>query len=263
MGVSYGAGLLEFLDIPFSELHTSFWVDEVARFNYSEFGDVISFDATFRTNRHFMVFVPFTAVDNHNCNVVRNLKESTIVCSCNHISRHGYLCRNVFKVLLNTGVESILEKYILRRWRRNLMTIELQNSRQRICDIGEDQRRIINDTYDVIDDVLDILRDNKEKLESFMATLKEMRDDVAKDRTYEPLMKRKECGIEQIIGFTRPDNIEIHPATGIRNKGCGTSKRLIAVAEKATVKSSRPKRMCSGCKLMSNHDIRNCPAKRK
>ncbi|KVH89294.1 hypothetical protein Ccrd_008719, partial [Cynara cardunculus var. scolymus] len=33
-----------------SELHTIFWVDEVARFNYSEFGDVISFDATFRTN---------------------------------------------------------------------------------------------------------------------------------------------------------------------------------------------------------------------
>ncbi|KVI04232.1 MULE transposase domain-containing protein [Cynara cardunculus var. scolymus] len=53
-----------------SELHTIFWVDEVARFNYSEFGDVISFDVTFQTNRHFMVFVPFTAVDNHNCNVV-------------------------------------------------------------------------------------------------------------------------------------------------------------------------------------------------
>lgn len=53
-----------------SELHTIFWADEVARFNYAEFGDVISFDSTFRTNRHYMVFVPFTAVDNHNCNVV-------------------------------------------------------------------------------------------------------------------------------------------------------------------------------------------------
>ncbi|KVH96819.1 hypothetical protein Ccrd_001089 [Cynara cardunculus var. scolymus] len=167
--------------------------------------------------------------------VVRNLKESTIVCSCNHISRHGYL------------------------WRRNLIPIELQNSRQRICDVGEDQRRIINDKYDIIDDVLDILRDDKEKLESFVATLKEMRDDVAKDRTYEPSMKHKERGIEQILGFIRPDNIEIHPATGIRNKGCGTSKRLIG----ATVKSSSPKRMCSGCKLMSNHNIRNCPTKTK
>ncbi|KVH96315.1 Zinc finger, SWIM-type, partial [Cynara cardunculus var. scolymus] len=146
-----------------------------------------------------MVFVPFTAVDNHNCNVVvgsallerhaceiytrsvffevqtkihrapwtcsiksvnsneeaetyliehldkrdekiaeykvvRNLKESTVVCSCNHIGRHGYLCRHVFKVLQNAGFESIPEEYILRRWRRDLIHIELQNSCQRICD---------------------------------------------------------------------------------------------------------------------------------
>ena len=42
--------------------------------------------------------------------VVRNLKDSTVFCSCNHIGRHGYLCRHVFKVLLNAGVESIPEK---------------------------------------------------------------------------------------------------------------------------------------------------------
>ncbi|XP_024968737.1 protein FAR1-RELATED SEQUENCE 5-like [Cynara cardunculus var. scolymus] len=156
--------------------------------------------------------------------VVRNLKESTVVCSCNH---HRSSCR------------------------------------QRICDVGEDQRRIINDTYEIVDDVLDILRNDKEKLESFVVKLREMRDDVAKDRTYEPSMKRKERGIEQILGFTRPDNIEIHPATGIRNKGCGTSKRLIGAAEKAAVNSSRPKRMCRGCNMLSNHDIRNCPNKKK
>ncbi|GJZ02915.1 protein FAR1-related sequence 5 [Tanacetum coccineum] len=30
-----------------------------------EFGDVVSFDATFKTNKYKMVFVPFTAIDNH------------------------------------------------------------------------------------------------------------------------------------------------------------------------------------------------------
>ncbi|KAJ0742619.1 putative MULE transposase domain, FHY3/FAR1 family [Helianthus annuus] len=34
-----------------------------------EFGDVISFDATFMTNRYKMVFVPFTGIDNHCRNV--------------------------------------------------------------------------------------------------------------------------------------------------------------------------------------------------
>ncbi|GJW33847.1 FAR1-related sequence 5-like protein [Tanacetum coccineum] len=39
--------------------------DEVSKYNYREFGDVVSFDATFNTNKYKMVFVPFTAIDNH------------------------------------------------------------------------------------------------------------------------------------------------------------------------------------------------------
>ncbi|GJT86934.1 protein FAR1-related sequence 5 [Tanacetum coccineum] len=33
--------------------------------SYREFSDVVSFDATFKTNKYTMVFVPFTAIDNH------------------------------------------------------------------------------------------------------------------------------------------------------------------------------------------------------
>ncbi|GKB56368.1 protein FAR1-related sequence 5 [Tanacetum coccineum] len=40
-------------------------VDEVSKYNYKEFGDVVSFDATFKTNKYKMVFLPFTAIDNH------------------------------------------------------------------------------------------------------------------------------------------------------------------------------------------------------
>ncbi|VFQ98990.1 unnamed protein product [Cuscuta campestris] len=38
---------------------------EVARRNWAMFGDVLSFDATYETNRYNMVFTPFTGVDNH------------------------------------------------------------------------------------------------------------------------------------------------------------------------------------------------------
>ncbi|KAF5768338.1 putative MULE transposase domain, FHY3/FAR1 family [Helianthus annuus] len=31
---------------------------------------VISFDATYRSNKYSMVFVPFTGIDNHHCNVI-------------------------------------------------------------------------------------------------------------------------------------------------------------------------------------------------
>ena len=42
-----------------------FWADGVARLNYSLYGDVVSFDTTYDTNRYKMVFAPFTGLDNH------------------------------------------------------------------------------------------------------------------------------------------------------------------------------------------------------
>ncbi|XP_019167553.1 PREDICTED: protein FAR1-RELATED SEQUENCE 5-like [Ipomoea nil] len=42
-----------------------FWADSIGRSNFPLFGDVISFDATYGTNRYSLVFVPFTGVDNH------------------------------------------------------------------------------------------------------------------------------------------------------------------------------------------------------
>ncbi|XP_076939758.1 protein FAR-RED ELONGATED HYPOCOTYL 3-like [Bidens hawaiensis] len=47
------------------ELIRVFWADEISKSNYLAFGDIISFDATFKTNKYKMVFVPFTAIDNH------------------------------------------------------------------------------------------------------------------------------------------------------------------------------------------------------
>nr|GEX41669.1 protein FAR1-related sequence 5-like [Tanacetum cinerariifolium] len=48
-----------------SQLSALFWANEMSKYNYKEFGDTISFDATFRTNKYNTVFVPFTGIDNH------------------------------------------------------------------------------------------------------------------------------------------------------------------------------------------------------
>nr|KAJ0204999.1 hypothetical protein LSAT_V11C500236190 [Lactuca sativa] len=52
------------------KLNSLFWADETTKFNYNAFGDVVSLDATFNTNRYNMVFIPFTGIDNH-----KNVKE--------------------------------------------------------------------------------------------------------------------------------------------------------------------------------------------
>ncbi|CAI9303517.1 unnamed protein product [Lactuca saligna] len=47
------------------QLNALFWADDTSKQNFELFGDVVSFDATYRTNRYCMVFVPFTGIDNH------------------------------------------------------------------------------------------------------------------------------------------------------------------------------------------------------
>ncbi|KAL3633264.1 hypothetical protein CASFOL_022791 [Castilleja foliolosa] len=42
-----------------------FWADPISRRNYAAFGDVVSFDATYSTNRYNLIFAPFTGLDNH------------------------------------------------------------------------------------------------------------------------------------------------------------------------------------------------------
>ncbi|XP_061343328.1 protein FAR1-RELATED SEQUENCE 5-like [Gastrolobium bilobum] len=42
-----------------------FWVDSRSRFAYQQFGDVITFDTTYRTNKYSMPFAPFTGLNHH------------------------------------------------------------------------------------------------------------------------------------------------------------------------------------------------------
>ncbi|XP_074288845.1 protein FAR1-RELATED SEQUENCE 5-like [Silene latifolia] len=46
-----------------------FWCDAQARRNYSSFGDLVSFDPTYGTNKYSMIFTPFTGVDRHKRSV--------------------------------------------------------------------------------------------------------------------------------------------------------------------------------------------------
>ncbi|XP_019174042.1 PREDICTED: protein FAR1-RELATED SEQUENCE 5-like [Ipomoea nil] len=48
-----------------AQLTRLFLADAECRRNYAYYGDVMSFDATYSTNRYKLVFVPFTGVDNH------------------------------------------------------------------------------------------------------------------------------------------------------------------------------------------------------
>ncbi|KAD2393198.1 hypothetical protein E3N88_40175 [Mikania micrantha] len=58
---------LNFEDVHFVHgvLQAIFWADDVSKFSYQLFSDVLAFDATYSTNKFNMIFVPFTGVGHH------------------------------------------------------------------------------------------------------------------------------------------------------------------------------------------------------
>ncbi|XP_076951218.1 protein FAR-RED IMPAIRED RESPONSE 1-like [Bidens hawaiensis] len=71
------------------ELDRLFWADDISKKNYLAFGDIISFDATFKTNKYNMVFVPLTAIDNH----CRNVTVGAALLSSESIESYSWLLK--------------------------------------------------------------------------------------------------------------------------------------------------------------------------
>ncbi|CAI9260115.1 unnamed protein product [Lactuca saligna] len=190
-----------------SVLNAMFWADETNKLYYKEFGDVISFDATFRTNKYGMIFVPFTAIDNHKrsinigavwyysidsdekidgwqvvmitqmdkskqlkikCKVELKLLEKEVKCSCNHFIRTVILCRHIFVVLKNNHVEEIPEQYILRRWRRDAISSHLLAMKHVDMETEDDTFKLLTEAYNNVEYCLDHFKRSKEKLLEFV-----------------------------------------------------------------------------------------------
>lgn len=62
-----------------------FWVDSRSRIAYEQFGDVITFDTTYRTNKYEMPFAPFVGLNHHmqstlfGCALLQNESEESFV----------------------------------------------------------------------------------------------------------------------------------------------------------------------------------------
>ena len=66
-------------------MNNIFWADPKARMNYTYFGDTITFDTTYRSNRYRLPFAPFTGVNHHGqpvlfgCALLINESEASFV----------------------------------------------------------------------------------------------------------------------------------------------------------------------------------------
>ncbi|GJY61363.1 protein FAR1-related sequence 5 [Tanacetum coccineum] len=252
-----------------AELTAIFWADEVSKYNYREFGDVVSFDATFKTNKYKMVFVLFTAIDNHRkyvtvaAGLLKNEttksyiwllkafmkafgKAPSIVVTDqdgamrNAIeaefgrSKHRLCMWHVTQKLpaKNANVEMIPQQHILRRWTKNLIPTALRNKRNRY---GE-----------------------KNVVGAFVEKLKSLKKEVEADCPNPP-SKNKTDNLEQLVGVPKP------PAVDVNNPTVGSTKgrkklRIKGGKEKAIEKSLKGRNSCSLCGG-TDHNKRTCPGR--
>lgn len=79
--------------------------------------------------------------ENQDYNVTWNEKTSDISCTCRLFEYNGFLCRHVMIVLQISGVHSIPDKYILKRWTRDAKSRETM----RQLDLGDSRFQLYND----------------------------------------------------------------------------------------------------------------------
>nr|KAJ0209413.1 hypothetical protein LSAT_V11C400201630 [Lactuca sativa] len=379
-------------------LHSLFWADETAKYNYNSFGDVVSLDATFSMNKYDMVFLPFTGIDNHkkcvtfgagllskedgvsyewllraflkafrkqpqlvlsdqdptlkkaidkvfplahhrlcmwhitkklpnkvqkeisraedNCfqknvicsngvdtiivlektmnitirqtndvdvddkdeeynydclirdaeyTVTHSTEDGSFKCICMHFEHVGILCRHIFCVFKFYGIEQIPEKYILKRWRRDVIPTELLKRRftNSFEDSNSDMTAI--DIFSTIDRCVSFLSHDATKLKLYLDDQNKLKKKFVDDCPNHDLPTRVDH-FKKLLGVVGPDVEsdvnDIQNPIDIRNKCCSSrGKRLKSTKEMIEKESTKPKRECATCEQMVHHDKRNCPLK--
>ncbi|CAI9270659.1 unnamed protein product [Lactuca saligna] len=188
-------------------------------------------DATYRTNRYNMIFVPFTAINNH---------EKTINVGAGIIS------------------DETIESY---SW---LLEAFLSSQKKKPKMILTDMDPSLNssiseDASSFYEKCIDPVIHDKEKLQELVNSLQELSVNCGKDVASKSSSNPIKEVVENIIGAQISIDVKIKVLSGIKTKGSGKRNQIKSVAEKAIAKSLKPKRICNGCKQLVNHDQRNCP----
>ncbi|XP_024989313.1 uncharacterized protein LOC112523873 [Cynara cardunculus var. scolymus] len=160
--------------------------------------------------------------------------------------------------MLNDEVDRIPDKYIVRRWRRNLVPVEWSPARFRYEEVDADKERLMSVAYSYFERILGRVRNEKHILSKFVDQLEEWDTKIDSELPLQSHAQETTSSIKEFLGVSQPETIDVLLPTSIQNKGCGTGKRLISVTEKAITNGKKQKRKCRLCRQIATHDSRNC-----
>ncbi|CAI9275723.1 unnamed protein product [Lactuca saligna] len=149
-----------------------------------------------------------------------NREDLTVKCSCMLFERFGIFCRHIFCILKIYDIQEIPSRYILKRWRRDIIPTTVLKRTFRYSDSSG----------------------NVEKLEEFMQKLEVFMTDIGEQGS-DKLPVTKEDHIDKLYGATtNPEVVDVENPPMVKNKGSGTGKRLKSALEKATIQGNKQSR---------------------
>ncbi|KAD2805750.1 hypothetical protein E3N88_39127 [Mikania micrantha] len=125
---------------------------------------------------------------------------------------------------LDIEVKEIPDRYVANRWRLEVLPCRVYGISSRLAVENNAESVLRNEAMDGVSECVQQLTWQLEGLPTFVDRMKDLKE-------------------------------------GIRNKGCGTNRRLVLPGERAVEKSKKNLRLCRTCNQLSYHDSRNCKGK--
>ncbi|KAD3066610.1 hypothetical protein E3N88_34490 [Mikania micrantha] len=176
-----------------------------------------------------------------------HMLEHSYECSCMGFTRVGYLCRHIFCVFRLHQIKNIPDRYISNRWRKGSLPSRVYSISQSLSVDNSEVSVLRNEVADYLNECVDHLAFNVDGLSSFNQKMKDLKRELDDNFSASSSSQKKQCVIEHLVGQHDEDTIDLLPPHGIRNKGCGTNRRLVGPGEKAIENSKKNPRMCRSC----------------
>ncbi|XP_071704522.1 uncharacterized protein [Rutidosis leptorrhynchoides] len=126
----------------------------------------------------------------------------------------------------NDNIDEIHEKYIMRRWRRDIIPPELRSRRNRYGNENIAVQNSINEITSVVDDCVELIGQDKTMLQVLLEKVKMVKKEV--EAQVPKQFKKKDDVIQEMVGVSKLNSLDIqNPPVG-RYKGCGKDKRLMS-----------------------------------
>ncbi|XP_024962800.1 uncharacterized protein LOC112502991 [Cynara cardunculus var. scolymus] len=134
-------------------------------------------------------------------------------------------------------------------------------TRLRYGEMDIEKQVMINQAVLMFDLIIGHVRNDKNSLAKFVDQMEQWGDEISIDVPILTSTEQKRNDIQELLCVFEPESVDILPPTRIRNKGCGTGKRIVGMSERASVNANKTKRLCRTCEKMAWHDSRNCSSK--